>query len=111
MELISNIDLDKLLQSVGVKDAKIKVLQQETHDTEQAIAQIYRNKSKEVKTINQVAQEETKTKLLAFQKIEELRAELQLLQSDDLTSMNLWKEKVIKLKREKNEFRSQLSLL
>lgn len=64
-----------------------------------------------MKTINQVAQEETKTKLLAFQKIEELRAELQLLQSDDLTSMNLWKEKVIKLKREKNEFRSQLSLL
>jgi len=38
MELMSNIDLDKLLQSVGVKDAKIKVLQQETHETKEAIA-------------------------------------------------------------------------
>jgi hypothetical protein len=38
MELMSNIDLDKLLQSVSVKDAKIKVLQQETHDTKEAIA-------------------------------------------------------------------------
>jgi exopolysaccharide biosynthesis protein len=66
MELMSNIDLDKLLQTVSVKDAKIKVLQQETHDTKEAIAQIYRNKSKEVKTISQVAQEETKAKLQAF---------------------------------------------
>ncbi len=36
--------------------------------------------------------------------MEELRAELQLLQSDDLTSMNLWKDKILKLKREKSEF-------
>jgi len=66
MELMSSIDLDKLLQNVSVKDAKIKTLLQETHETKEAIAQIYRNKSKEVQTINQLARGETKAKLQAF---------------------------------------------
>jgi len=38
MELMSSIDLDKLLQNVSVKDAKIKTLLQETHNTKEAIA-------------------------------------------------------------------------
>ena len=36
---------------------------------------------------------------------------MQLLQSDDLTSMNLWKDKILKLKREKSEFQTQVALL
>lgn len=111
MELMSSIDLDRLLQSVGQKDSKLEMMQAESQDTKEAIAQIYRIKSKEVKRINQVAQEETKTKLHAFQKMEELRAELQMLQSDDLTSMNLWKDKILKLQREKNDFKHQLAQL
>lgn len=41
--------------------------------------------------------------------MESLRAEIQLLQSGDLTSMNLWKDKVQKLKDQKSEIMSQLS--
>jgi hypothetical protein len=45
----------------------------------------------------------------ALSKMESLRAEIQLLQSGDLTSMNLWKDKVQKLKDQKSEIMSQLS--
>lgn len=41
---------------------------------------------------------ESKMKDVALQKMDALRAEIQLLQSGDLTSMNLWKDKVQKLK-------------
>ena len=59
MELMSNIDLDKLLTSVGQKDNKLKALQAETSETKELIAQIYRMKTKEVETVKKVAQAET----------------------------------------------------
>jgi hypothetical protein len=51
-----------------------------------------------------VALQESKVKDAAMSKMDQLRAEIQLLQSGDLTSMNLWKDKVQKLKDQKSEF-------
>lgn len=38
MELQEKIDINKLMQTVSVKDAKIKTLLQESRDTKEAIA-------------------------------------------------------------------------
>ncbi len=94
MELLQSIDLDKVLGSMSQKEKQLEQLKSETKDGAEVIAQIYRCKKKEVKRTREFAKAESKVKDAALHKMEALRAEIQLLQSGDLTSMNLWKDKV-----------------
>jgi hypothetical protein len=50
-------------------------------------------KAERMKTVS-----ESKVKEAAMLKIEELRSELQLLQTQEINSLNIWKDKVMQLK-------------
>jgi hypothetical protein len=62
-----------------------------------------------VNKTREFAMNESKMKDIALQKMDALRAEIQLLQSGDLTSMNLWKDKVQKLKEQKSQVLNDMS--
>lgn len=48
MELLQSIDLDKVLGSMGNKEKQLEQLRSETKEGAEVIAQIYRQKNKEV---------------------------------------------------------------
>lgn len=79
MELLQSIDLDKVLGSMGNKEKQLEQLRSETKDGAEVIAQIYRSKQKEVGRTREFARNESIVKEAALNKMEALRAEIQLL--------------------------------
>ena len=67
----------------------------------EVIQSIYRNTQKELAKSRKKIVAESRVKEEAFSKMDQLRSEIQLLQSGDISSIPRWKERVSRLKEEK----------
>ena len=59
---------------------------------------LYKVTEKQIKAERMKTVSESKVKEAAMLKMEELRSELQLLQTQEINSLNIWKDKVMQLK-------------
>lgn len=60
---------------------------------------LYKISEKQLKAERMKTVAESKVKEAAMLKMEELRSELQLLQTQEINSLNIWKDKVMQLKK------------
>ena len=100
MELMQNIDLDKVIQTLSDKDKKLSAAMSRGKDSNQFMNEVYRVKAKEVENIKKDAQRETVLKESAIAKMEELRGEVELLKGDEETAYSMMRDEVAQLRRE-----------
>lgn len=62
------------------------------------VSALYKVTEKQIKAERMKTVSESKVKEAAMLKMEELRSELQLLQTQEINSLNIWKDKVMQLK-------------
>ncbi len=65
---------------------------------------LYKVSEKQLKAERMKTASESKMKEAALLKMEELRSELQLLQTQEINSLNIWKDKVMQLKQIASDF-------
>ena len=111
MEILKSIDIDKVILTMTEKDRKLQEAQSQNTDTQQFMNDLYRARSKELKQAQRRTEGETKMKEQALAKMEELRSEIQLLQGQDMTSMNIWRDKVAQMKEIAQGYQAQNALL
>jgi len=63
------------------------------------VGALYKISEKQLKAERMKTVAESKVKEAAMLKMEELRSELQLLQTQEINSLNIWKDKVMQLKK------------
>lgn len=73
--------------------------------------EVYRTKAKEVDKVKRDAAKETVLKEVAIAKMEELRAEVELLQGDQETAYKVMRDEVVKLRQELKESMDKNQLL
>ena len=73
--------------------------------------EVYRTKAKEVDKVKRDAAKETVLKEVAIAKMEELRAEVELLQGDQETAYKVMRDEVVKLRQELKESMEKNQLL
>ncbi len=111
MEILKSIDIDKVILTMTEKDRKLQEAQSQNTDTQQFMNDLYRARSKELKQAQRRTEGETKMKEQALAKMEELRSEIQLLQGQDMTSMNIWRDKVAQMKEIAQGYQAQNAML
>ena len=94
MELLHSIDIDKVINSLAEKDAKLRQALALNQGSQSFMNEIYRVKKKEVSKARDQTAGETKLKEEAMVKVEELRAEIALLQGEEMSTLSMWKEKI-----------------
>ena len=100
MELMQNINVDKVIQTLTDKDRKLAEAQIKNNETNQFMNEVYRSKAKEVDRIKREAAKETVLKEVAIQRMEELRGEVELLQGDQENAYKVMRDEVHKLRKE-----------
>ena len=98
MELLHSIDIDKVINSLAEKDAKLRQALALNQGTQSFMNEIYRVKKKEVRKARDQIAGETKLKEEAMVKVEELRSEIALLQGEELSTLSKWKDKIEELR-------------
>jgi hypothetical protein len=68
------------------------------------VSALYKVSEKQLKAERMKTASESKMKEAALLKMEELRSELQLLQTQEINSLNIWKDKVMQLKQIASDF-------
>jgi hypothetical protein len=68
------------------------------------VSALYKVSEKQLKAERIKTASESKMKEAALLKMEELRSELQLLQTQEINSLNIWKDKVMQLKQIASDF-------
>jgi chromosome segregation ATPase len=91
-EVLSSVNLGKILSMLESKERKINDLQKNDNNIQEYINAIGGINKQEMKQVKRQANEETKFKMEAMTKLESLRQELQMIQGNDQVSVNFWKE-------------------
>jgi len=68
------------------------------------VSALFKVSEKQLKAERMKTASESKMKEAALLKMEELRSELQLLQTQEINSLNIWKDKVMQLKQIASDF-------
>lgn len=91
-EVLSSVNLSKILTLLEQKEKKITELQRSEDNTEQFVQAMGRLNKQEMGNVRRKAKEESNLKVQAMAKLETLRQELQMIQGNDQVSVNFWKE-------------------
>jgi hypothetical protein len=92
MEVMENIDLNKLLDELRMRDKKLKQLKNMEYNVGARINVIQKLNEKKVGTVHKKYEVERELKNEAFEKLDALRLEIRALEGKDHTS-DMWKEK------------------
>jgi len=90
--------MDKIIKSLYDRDRTIKQISDQSCETNLLVSALYKITEKQIKAERMKTVSESKVKEAAMLKMEELRSELQLLQTQEINSLNIWKDKVMQLK-------------
>ena len=84
MDIMQNIDLEKVISILAEKDQKLKQAMSMSTQNAQFMSELFKARNKEIKQVKDRAQKESRLKEDAITKLEELRSEVQLLQGEEL---------------------------
>lgn len=79
LEVLQVVDVDKIVQSLMVREQTIKTLKKQSCETQLILSALYKAMEKDIKKIRKKATNETKMKEAAIVKMDELRQEIMLL--------------------------------
>jgi chromosome segregation ATPase len=93
-EVLSSVNLNKILGLLESKEEKIVQLSRTEHNSNDMLQSLRRINDKEVSAVKKRAQEETRFKIEAMTKLEGLRQEFQTMQGGEapVQSVSFWKE-------------------
>lgn len=91
-EVLSSVNLGKILSLLESKEKKITELQRGEDNLTDFISAMTKLNKQEMEKVRQRAKDETRFKVDAMTKLEGLRQELQMIQGNDQVSVNFWKE-------------------
>ena len=93
LEILKNIDLNKILSELYARDKKISTLSHENVTSKgKYVDAVNAKNSREVQELREKLDRERELKLQAYDRLEGLRVEMRALEGKDLKS-DLWKEK------------------
>lgn len=90
--MLSSVNLTKILSLLEQKDRKLTELQGMEAGHASFVESLARLQGTELKQLQQKANEETKFKLEAIGKLENLRQEMQAVKGGEQVSATFWKE-------------------
>jgi len=92
LEILENIDLDKILTEMRLRDKKIDRLQHVEDEFENRMENQENRTAHAVKNIEKILAQEREAKNEAFAKLESMRIEMKALEGTDIKN-DLWKDK------------------
>lgn len=92
LEILENIDLDKILTEMRLRDKKIERLQLVDDEFNNRMENQERNAQVQVRNIEKMLAAEREAKNEAFAKLESMRIEMKALEGTDIKN-DLWKDK------------------
>lgn len=92
LEILENIDLDKILTEMRLRDKKIVHLQHVEDEFENRMENQENRTVHAVKNIEKILAQEREAKNEAFAKLESMRIEMKALEGTDIKN-DLWKDK------------------
>ena len=92
LEILENIDLDKILTEMRLRDKKIVYLKQVEDEFDNRMENQTKHTANQVKNIEKMLAAEREAKNEAFAKLESMRIEMKALEGTDIKN-DLWKDK------------------
>lgn len=93
LEILENIDLNRILTELKSRDRKIEALSQETAAQKGELTHVVKHKNeREMQQVLKRLSHEREMKLQAYDRLEGLRVEMRTLEGQDMKS-DLWKDK------------------
>lgn len=93
MEVIENLDLNKLLEEFQIRDRKMKELRKFTEGVKEKFEGIQRVNDIKMATMRKQFEREQSLKTEAFEKLESLRLEIRALEGKEMGGGDIWKDK------------------
>ena len=92
MEILENIDLNKLIDELRLRDRKLKQLTGLDKEVKSKVEAVYQLGDQRVKEMQAKYTREKKMKEKAFQRLDALRLEIRAIEGQEITE-DIWKDK------------------
>ena len=93
VEILENIDLQKIIEELKSREAKLKRLSVENMNFNSRMEQVQNANEKKVAAVRNQLQKERTAKAQAFDQLDGFRLEIKAIEGKDLSSHELWKQK------------------
>ena len=107
MEILENIDLNKLIDELRLRDRKLKQLTGLDKEVKSKVEAVYQLGDQRVKEMQAKYTREKKMKEKAFQRLDALRLEIRAIEGQEITE-DIWKDKCKELQTENENLRAAM---